>query len=155
MSKRLFLTASTAAFLLLALCLPHVSVAHEGATGVVKERMEAMKEMERRMKTMAEMLKGSQKLEFRHIETSARQIAGHAQKIQRLFPVGSDKHPSTALPSVWAKNKQFAQSANELTGKAMKLSTKARTKKRIVVLPAFSEVAKACKACHDNFRKRP
>jgi len=131
-----------------------VSIAHEGATGVVKERMEAMKTMEERMKAMAAMLKGERQWNLPYVETSARQIAKHANDLPRLFPTGSDGHPSEALPSIWQEKQRFEQLAQELSGKAMKLAALSKTKKQVELIPPFSAVAKTCKACHGDFRKK-
>ena len=77
------------------------SLAHDDATGIVKKRMDAMSDIGDQMKTIASMLKGEKQFDAGSLAASATTIADHARKIPHLFPEGSLKKPSEALPAVW------------------------------------------------------
>ncbi|HKK29568.1 MAG TPA: cytochrome c [Alphaproteobacteria bacterium] len=140
--------------------------AHTGATGVVKERMDAMKDMREAMKALNAMLKeGSydraeaQKAAFTIRDHSGEQMTG-------LFPEGSLQHPSESLPTVWEEWPEFAAQAEELRvhadalGAAMGNAAMGNSKAEIP--PAlqglspedlFRRTARTCKTCHDGFRQ--
>ena len=61
--------------------------AHDGATGVVKQRMEAMSDMGDAMKAMASMVKGKQAFEPALFIQSGETIAKHSDMIPQLFPL--------------------------------------------------------------------
>ena len=74
----------------LTLSTPAVTQAHSGATGVVKERMEAMKEMGESIKAIAQMVTGKSTLVADGVKAGARLIAGHAgEKSQCCFQRGA------------------------------------------------------------------
>ena len=89
-----------ALFLLLALATSY-ALAHEGATGVVKERMDLMKGQAKQMKLIGEMAKGKKKFDAAKAAAAAHDLGATAKKIPDLFPEGSNKHPSEALDAVW------------------------------------------------------
>ena len=75
--------------------------AHDGATGVVKQRMEAMSDMGDAMKAMASMVKGKQAFEPALFIQSGETIAEHSDMMPKLFPAGSMVGKSEALPAIW------------------------------------------------------
>ena len=67
--------------------LPSGLLAHTGATGVVKERMELMKSVGAAMKVLAKMFKGEEAYDPDAVRKAATQIQGHGgQAITKLFP---------------------------------------------------------------------
>jgi len=64
------------------------SVAHQGASGVVKQRMELMKHIAAATKTIADMIKGAAPLDLDKAAAAADVIAGHARDIPAMFPEG-------------------------------------------------------------------
>ena len=73
-----------------AACLP--SAAHDHATGVVKERMEMMEVMAKRMKAIRERIEA--KRDLAAIKADAEVIASHAPHVVHLFPPGSTQRPT-------------------------------------------------------------
>ncbi|HKU96800.1 MAG TPA: cytochrome c [Vineibacter sp.] len=71
-----------------------------------------------------------------------------------LFPVGSDKGDTNALPVVWTDMPGFA-AANKAEGTAIDaLLAAAATGDMTRTAEAFGSAAKACGACHDKFRAK-
>ncbi|MHA3980962.1 c-type cytochrome [Halovulum sp. GXIMD14794] len=89
--------------------------AHEGATGVVKDRMEAMKAMGESVKTLSAMMRGETALDPEVVRTEAERIADHAgEAMTELFPDGSTGKPSEAKEAIWSDWDDFAALADDL-----------------------------------------
>jgi len=128
--------------------------AHGGATGVVKERMELMKSLGDRMKTMAAMVKGKAPFDAVAMADSAREIQQTAPDITHLFPEGSLHKPSEALPSVWEEREKFNELAEGLIREAGNLNGVAMAGDRRSIMIQFTKVGKTCSSCHTDFRKK-
>lgn len=128
-----------------------LAVAHEKATGVVKERMDLMDSQKDAMKVIGNMVKGKTPLDAPKAAEAARDIETTAQKIHGLFPEGSTGHPSDAKPEIWTNWDEF-------TGDADKLHAAAKTLADALEAGSpdwkgdFKTVIDACKRCHKSFR---
>jgi len=136
--------------LLLVAFIP-VAVAHEGATGVVKERMDLMDTQKEAMKVIGAMAKGKVPFDATTAAEAAQEIEVTAKKIPELFPEGTGGHASEAKPEVWTQWDKFEGDADAL-GVAAKdliaaLETSAPDWKA-----KFKGVIDACKTCHKTFR---
>jgi cytochrome c556 len=70
------------------------------------------------------------------------------------FPEGSDMVASSrAKPEIWTEPAKFKQYADKLNTEVIRLSAAAKTGDPAATRSAFSSVAQACKACHDDFRR--
>ena len=86
--------------------------AHRGATGIVKDRMDAMMSLGSAMKALTAMMRGKQAYDAERVKASAKTIGGHGgESITSLLPEGSLKPPSRATPAIWADWDRFAESA--------------------------------------------
>jgi len=122
-----FLLAGIAAFLLVLGLDTARPMAHMGAEGVVKQRMQAMKDMGQAMKDLAAMVRGQASYDADRVKANARTIAGHAgPSLLSLFPEGSNGPPSEALQSVWQDWQDFSRLAADLAEKAAALEVAAR-----------------------------
>ena len=83
------------------LLAPVVVDAHSGATGIVKMRMDAMKDIGEQMKLLAAMTKGQVRHDGARAAAAARVIGGHAAHIPEMFPEGSNTGMSEAAPTIW------------------------------------------------------
>lgn len=124
---------------------------HEGATGVVKERMELMKDIAAQMKALKPMIDGGSTYEPARVATAAGTIADHAANIAPSFPKGSNVHPSEASPRIWTEWDGFAASARALRTHAAALQTDAE-KGAGAAKALFGEMARTCKGCHEDYR---
>lgn len=139
-------------FLVLAVVLtaPALTLAHTGATGIVKKRMEVMKDVGAVMKELGAMVKGDVTFDASKVSRRAGDLKAHAASMPALFPEGSIHGPSEALPRIWEDFEGFSGIASDLESAATALSlvTDATT------LPAaLGAAGKTCKACHSDFRK--
>lgn len=96
--------------------------AHSGATGVVKERMDAMKSMGKAVKAIKPMMTGEAAYDADAVRKAARTIADQAgDDMTALFPEGSDEAPSEVLPTVWSDQERFEDLADALQKAALGL----------------------------------
>ena len=141
------------------LCASQLAVtgvmAHGGATGIVKDRMDAMSGMAKAMKQMAVVVRGKQEFSPQPFIDGGTVISKHSAMILEMFPEGSIKGSSEALPLIWrqwdefsAINDQVGVSAGLLTAMALDNADKRALTKQFVA------VSKGCKACHKDYRKK-
>ncbi len=133
------------------LALTPLALAHEEATGVVKERMDLMDTQKEAMKIIGDMAKGAVPFDAAKAAVAARDIEATAKEIPDLFPEGTDGHPSEAKPEIWTQWDKFTRESEALGVAATDL---------VAALEGgadgwrdtFKGVVDACKACHKSFR---
>ena len=127
------------------------SAAHEHATGVVKERMDAMTVMDKRVRAILNRLKSRRDLGA--IKADAAAIAREAGQIARLFPSGSMQPPTRARPAIWQNQADFEAKAKALEQAARYLAA-APTDDVAALARAADAMNRACDACHNKYRMR-
>lgn len=91
------------------------ALAHGGASGVVKERMDLMEGIGKAMKTLASIFKGERDYDPAVVRAAAAEIRDHGgDKITALFPEGSLDKPTEALPTIWQDWAAFEALAGRL-----------------------------------------
>ncbi len=91
------------------------ATAHGGAKGAVKDRMEAMEDIEEMMERLYAMYRG----DLPYSEKAVKKAAGEIRKragasLTGLFPKGSDGKPSEARPEIWTRFAEFERLAGRL-----------------------------------------
>jgi cytochrome c556 len=124
--------------------------AHDGATGIIKERMDAMKALGALTKTMADKIKGNRNLSS--LAQDAREIAAVADRIPGWFPPGSTQAPTEAAPAIWTSFADFQAKSSALKAEADSLAALASTGDPAAISTQFRAVAASCKSCHESFR---
>lgn len=145
-------------FLALAIVVPGLALAHSGATGIVKARMDGMATLGQAMKSLKTELSGTP-------DPDALFAAAHAVHTRSgsalidLFPEGSVTGPSEASHDIWEEPERFAMLAHDLAAAAERMKQVARDL-RAGDVPAhapkdvFAQMAGTCAACHKDFRIR-
>lgn len=83
-------------------------VAHGGATGVVKERMDLMEDMKDVVKEVSAIFKGETDYNADTIRKAAETIKTHSgEAMTKLFPEGSLSGHSEAKPLIWDEWQRF------------------------------------------------
>jgi cytochrome c556 len=136
---------------LVAASVPLQLPAHEGAQGVVKERMDAMESMAKAMKAIAQTIKSKRDLEL--IKQEARSIQDGAAKMPSLFPSGTGGHPSAAKPTIWSKWTDFEAKAQALATESAKLADD-DTRDAKALTRQMARVSQTCSSCHDSYRAK-
>jgi cytochrome c556 len=139
--------APLCALAIAAACLP--SAAHDHATGVVKERMEMMEVMAKRMKAIRERIEG--KRDLAAIKADAEVIASHAPHVVHLFPPGSTQRPTDAKRTIWQNWPDFERKAAALETESKKLMS-ADPNNFDVLRAQVLAVSRTCGDCHEAYR---
>jgi cytochrome c556 len=136
--------------ILVFLALP--AFAHDGAMGVVKERMDGMKAMNAAMKTLSG-LSASGTPDPERVLSAAKTIQMHAgSAMLEKFPEGSLDDPTEVNPDVWKNWDEFSALAMALEGLANELAGACAN--GVVDVKTFRAITKNCKDCHADFRIR-
>ena len=127
-----------------------LSHAHEGATGIVKERMDNFKKSQNNLKSIRRLIRDG---ETEAIVPLAEEIRAWAARIPEYFPEGSGGAPSEAADTIWEDFEGFRDAARRHEDAAEALVKLARNGDISRLNQAFGEVAGTCKACHQRFRQ--
>ncbi len=102
------------------------AIAHSGATGVVKKRMDAMDAVGDAMKSLTAMMRGKETYDPERVRLEARKINAHSgDSLTKLFPEGSLQPPTEALPAIWTDWERFSELAKQLSTYATALQAAA------------------------------
>jgi cytochrome c556 len=125
------------------------ALAHSGATGIVKERMDMFKKSQNNLKAIKAHI-GSE--DYESIVKLADEIRDWAVKMPDYFPEGSNEKPSKASPNIWSDFDGFKNVAmkNETASKKLMVAAQAEDQKAVV--DGFKAVAASCKSCHQSYK---
>lgn len=91
------------------------ALAHGGATGIVKTRMDAMMALGASVKAVAPMMRREIPYDAEVVKSAAQVFATHSgDAMTELFPEGSGGGASEATPEVWSEWEQFEGLAAQL-----------------------------------------
>jgi cytochrome c556 len=146
-------TATLAGFLCLAAAAASLPAFGAGPAPAVKYRQAVMSAQGGHMSALAGLVNGDVDHKT-HLVPHADAIGNTAKMVPSLFPAGSDKGETNALPAIWEKPAEFQKAVKALETAAPKLGAAAKSGDAAALKAAFGEVGKACKGCHDNFRMK-
>jgi cytochrome c556 len=144
--RKVFLVTAITAFLVTG------AHAHMGATGVVLERMEAMKSIASAVKAIKSQLTSDNYSSTIVIENAALIEAHSGKAFTKLFPKGSEGAPSEASPLIWKDWAAFEKIADDLKESAGIL--KGVASDQASLKEPFTNMLKTCGACHKKFREK-
>ena len=123
--------------------------AHEGAKGIIKERMDKFKMSKNLMKKIN---KGLQNDDFVIIEKTAQTLLDWSKEMSNYFPEGSDTPPSEASSDIWLDPEGFKVAIKNFELASLELITQSQNKDFDMTVNSFRNLAKTCKGCHQKFR---
>jgi len=127
-----------------------LAFAHNGATGIVKERMDGMSAMGKDLKAISEMIKGNTEYDGNTMRELALSIQSHSgEAMLKLFPEGSMQPASEARLEIWQDWDRFSELAMDLEQVSQELADTAGAG---IDPMAFKAITTACAACHKDFR---
>ena len=124
-------------------------LAHKGATGIVKERMDNFKASQIALK---QIFAASKRNNFEDIVPLANQIKNWAEIMPTKFPAGTDGPPSEAAPAIWTDFEGFKLAAKENFEAASILEITALNGDAKETAKAIKQLAGTCKSCHQSYR---
>ena len=124
-------------------------LAHSGATGIVKERMDMFKKSQDNLKAIKLHIRSEN---YGAIIKLADEIRDWAVKMPEYFPEGSNEKPSQASHAIWTDFNGFRNMAmkNEAAAKQLIAATKSEDQRAVV--DGFKAVAASCKSCHRSYK---
>ena len=141
---------SATLFSLLLIAVPAtLALAHSGATGIVKERMDMFKKNQGNLRAIKLHI-GSE--DYESIIKLADEIRDWAVKMPEYFPEGSDEKPSEASPAIWTDFGGFKNAAIENETAAKQLIAAAKAEDQKSAMDGFKAVAASCKSCHQSYK---
>ncbi len=119
----------------------------------IKYRRSALTVMGAHFGRVAAMANGRVPFDAKAVAENA-EIATFMSKLPYAgFVEGSDKGDTKAEPKIWAEKDKFNAAATKMQEEMAKLNVVAKTGNIDVIKAAVGETGKACKACHDAYRK--
>ena len=143
------ITVAAAGLALAAVGAPSI-MAHDGATGVVKERMDNFKASQSNLKAIAQLIKLE---ELDQIAERANSMREWGVAIPAAFPEGSGGGVSDAKPAIWENFTDFSALASSHVDALDGLIAAAEAGDASAVKASFQAVAGTCKACHMKYRQ--
>lgn len=134
---------------LVVLVVSAAALAHDGASGIVKERMDRFSDSKDSAKAIRGALKSG---DFAGVETHARSLNAWAMELTTYFPEGSNPSPSEALDSVWTDWAGFSAKAGDYEMATARLISVSQTKDADATASALKQVMRSCKGCHDDYK---
>jgi len=141
-----------------------IALAHDGATGIVKQRMEAMKTLGDYSTLVGDMLKGKTELDITIIGETASVFVQHGEVIPAHFPDTKQSREglmTAALPAIWTEWEDFNELALQFTADSRSFesfvarldpSATVSNSTQRSIKRAFLKSIKSCSSCHKRFR---
>jgi cytochrome c556 len=119
---------------------------------VIKERQEHRKQAAAAMRAIKGIIDAKGPTAGA-VEQAAKLKASEAAFV-KLFPAGSDKGDTKALPTVWSDWAGFQAASKNADAAYDKLAVAAGSGDMAALTAAFGDTGKACGACHEKFRAK-
>jgi len=119
---------------------------------VIKQRQENRKQTAATMRAIKGVIDA--KGDVKTIVPQAAKLKELELAFVKLFPAGSDKGDTKALPTVWSDMAGFQAASKNVDGAYDKLAVAAGSGDLAAVTTAFGDTGKACGACHEKFRAK-
>lgn len=129
-------------------------VSKQDAAKIMHERHEGMEAIGKANKAIKRTL-DSGSPDLAAVRTNASKIAELSQKASFWFPAGTgpDVGKTGAKPEIWQDPKDFGAKLGAFQKAAQAFNTTAAGNDADATKAAFGNLGKACKACHDKYRK--
>jgi cytochrome c556 len=119
---------------------------------VIKQRQDNRKETAATMRAIKGVIDA--KGDVKAIVPQAAKLKTLEAAFDKLFPAGSDKGDTKALPTVWSDSAGFATASKGADAAYDKLAAAAGSGDLAATTAAFADTGKACGACHEKFRAK-
>ena len=138
--------------------------AHDGATGIIKHRMDSMKSLKDASKTVGNMFKGKTDYDLSSMRSASETFIQHGEVMTDQFPDTQESregHKTEALPAIWDNWDEFTALAEKFTQDSRAFDAIVAELQSLPTLDkdsirtartAFFKAAKNCSGCHEQFR---
>jgi cytochrome c556 len=119
---------------------------------VIKQRQENRKQTAATMRAIKGVIDA--KGDVKTIVPQAAKLKELELAFDKMFPAGSDKGDTKALPAVWTDMPGFMAASKGADAAYDKLAAAAGSGDLAAVTVAFTDTGKACGTCHTTFRAK-
>jgi cytochrome c556 len=121
----------------------------------IKYRQSVMFMMSQHVGRIGAMVNGKAPYDAQAATDNAALVAELSKRPWHAFVPGSDKGaiPTRAKTEIWIEQQKFKENQEKLVAETAKLLEAAKTNNLDNLKAAFGDAGKACKGCHDNYRK--
>jgi cytochrome c556 len=137
-----------------AIALPLSAHDDEGKTKEQKARDHHFHELGDAFKAIRDQNKAPS-MDFAVVKKNAKVVSDASVGQEKWFAKGTgpETGKTDALPEIWSKPEDFKAAQKMFADAAPKLLAAANASDAAAVKTAFGDVGKACKNCHESFRK--
>ena len=125
-------------------------LAHKGAMGIVKERMDKFEASEKATKRIKQALSRG---DTAVVMAEAEFLVSWASEMDSYFPENSNQSPSEAKDEIWLQWDSFLGAIQSFDNAARTLIDASETQNPRAIDGAFKEMVRSCKSCHQQFRE--
>ena len=129
---------------------PPAALAHKGAMGIVKERMDKFEASEKATKRIKQALSRG---ETAVVTAEDEFLVSWAREMKSYFPENSNQTPSEARDEIWLQWDDFIGAIQSFNNASNALMDAAASEDPRAMRGAFKEMTKSCKSCHQQFRE--
>ena len=126
------------------------ALAHKGAMGIVKERMDKFEASEKATKRIKQALSRG---DTAVVMAEAEFLVSWASEMDSYFPENSNPSPSEAKDEIWLQWDSFLGAIQSFDNAAQTLIDASETQNPRAIDGAFKEMVRSCKSCHQQFRE--
>lgn len=128
------------------------ALADKKAFEAIEYRQAIFKAVKWQFGPMGDMVRGKQAFDGKEFAQRAQNLAALSQMPLEGFIEDTYASKTAALPKIEKEWDKFSAGMETFSTNAAKLAEVAKTEDLAKIRPAFGEVAKTCKACHDAYK---
>ena len=134
----------------LSLTSPPSALAHKGAMGIVKERMDKFEASEQATRRIKQALSRG---DTAVVTAEAEILVSWTREMESYFPENRNQSPSEAKDEIWLEWDKFVGAIQSFDNAARALIETAAAEDPRALRGAFRNMTKSCKSCHQQFRE--
>ena len=119
----------------------------------IKYRRAVMTLMNAHVGRVAAVVRGNRPFNAAEVQANAALVETLSKLPFDGFAAGTDKGDTRAKPEIWANADKFKAAGEQMQSAVTAMSAAAKAGNLDQVKATFGDVGKACKSCHDEFRK--
>lgn len=129
-----------------------VSADEKAQAAAIDYRQSTFKMVKWHMGPMADMVKGKMAYDAAAFSKNADAMADLSKLASNGFLINSPSEDSRAKASIWENTADFDKKLQAFVEASNKLVIAAKSNSIDTIKPAFGELGKSCKGCHDDYR---
>lgn len=118
----------------------------------VVQRQNLMKNNQEQVRALTGMARGQVPFNAATAQAAFQRISQNAQQIPGLFPAGSDRGKTDALPAIWQRKADFDARAAKLEQDAK--AAQAGFTDQAGLQAVIQRVGQNCGGCHESYRRK-